>query len=114
MLGLSGQCKSCENDVPQLEVITCYSCKSVFHGICPSAPAKHDYACNASFLKMFNSNSTKENFKWYCDRCLTNLENATCTSMETQFLNLVQQVTALTNEVRELKNSLPGAHQNEE
>ena len=114
MLGLSGQCTSCENDAPQSEAITCYSCKSVFHAICPSAPTKQDYVCNPSFLKSFNSNSTKENFKWYCDRCLTNLESATCTSMETQFLNLVQQVTALTNEVRELKQSVQGTHQNEE
>ena len=114
MLGLSGKCTSCENDVSQSDAITCFSCKSVYHAVCPSAPTKQDYACTPSFLKSWNSNSTKENFKWYCNGCLTNLESATCTSMETQFLNLVQQVKALTAEVRDLKQSVQGTSQNEE
>lgn len=103
LLDGSGQCTSCENSCVTSDCVTCDSCKKAFHAICPSAPTKEDYACSTSFLRLWHLSSTKDNFKWYCDKCLTNMETISNASLEAQFHSLVEKVTELTSEVRQLK-----------
>lgn len=103
-LNLAGECLSCKKkDTPHTEAITCDTCKKMFHAICPSATNKQDTICNVSFLKLWQSSSTKNNFKWHCDTCLTDMETAKSASLEAVVHTLVQKVSDLTNEVQQIK-----------
>ena len=75
----------------------------VYHALCPSAANKQDNICNATFLKLWHASSTKANFKWYCDICLTEMETTKCSSLENVVHTLVKKVSELTNEVQKMK-----------
>ena len=105
VLNLTGQCTSCEADIPQTETVTCGSCEKVFHALCPSAANRKDNICNATFLKLWHASSTKANFKWYCDICLTDMETTKSSSLENVVHTLVTKVSELTNEVQKMKQS---------
>ena len=51
----------------------CYSCNGLFHVICGSAGNDDKVATKTTILHM-KQTSTKDNFKFYCDRCLTEME----------------------------------------
>ena len=66
----NGSCISCERKVQSTSVIKCTSCCDMFHAVCPSSN-KQNKICNETMLRNFNQNSTRDNFKWYCNVCLT-------------------------------------------
>ena len=65
-----GKCNSCAEQVDDNEVMTCFRCKVHFHAVCQGSNA----ICNKSLLSLWQQRSTKRNFTWYCDSCLTQLE----------------------------------------
>ena len=105
MLDPSGTCSTCTNKPAKTDVIKCASCKQIFHGLCPKA-GEHDFICRMSFLKSWNGPSVKPNFRWYCDWCLTKLEEKEVSTMEERLDNLVNLVTGLSTEMNTLKSSL--------
>ena len=105
-LDVSGKCYSCSKDATQSEIITCATCKKSYHALCSSIVNKHDGICNSSFLKLWQTPSTKMNFKWYCDACLTDKENCEHSDMQTQLYILINQVKELAKEVKELKDGV--------
>ena len=103
MLDPSGTCSTCTDKPAKSDVIKCASCKHVFHGLCPSS-GDHDYICLKTFLNSWNAPSVKCNFKWYCDWCLTKMEEKEVSTMEERFDKLVCLVTSLSDEMKMLKS----------
>ena len=67
----SGTCTTCKLQVDDNEAIKCFRCLNNFHGLCKKAP---NQICNKSLLVLFLQKSTKKNFVWYCDVCITEIE----------------------------------------
>ena len=53
--------------------MTCFTCNSNFHAICEDTSTENKLATK-TMITTFLAASTKNNFKFYCDKCLTNLE----------------------------------------
>ena len=66
----AGKCNSCMVQIDDNEVMSCFRCKEKFHAVCNGSNA----ICNKSLLVLYHQKSTKRNFVWYCDKCLTDLE----------------------------------------
>ena len=66
-----GICKQCKLQVEDNEVIKCFKCSTDFHALCKTASSM---ICNKSLLNVFMQRSTKRNFIWVCDTCLTEVE----------------------------------------
>lgn len=105
-IDLTGKCSSCSNNAAPAEIISCESCKKIFHALCPSVVNKQDGICNISFLKLWHSGSKKSNFKWYCDPCLTHMEHSQFSDFQTKFFTLIEKVNDLTNEVKSLSGTV--------
>ena len=104
-LNSDGSCSLC-NTVPQDEEnIQCFTCKSHFHCGCLSC-SEDDKVGTRSLVTAFNRKSTKLNFKFYCDTCLTNLEISIANS-ESRRLGVVEtNVASIKSELAEIKNLL--------
>lgn len=113
VLDPSGKCSSCSEDATQSEIIRCEKCKKSYHALCTSAADKHEAICNQSLLKIWHQGSTKNNFKWFCDVCLTEKEHCEQSDLQTQLYILVQKVNELTDEVKEIKSSVVEKHDGE-
>ena len=69
-----GKCSTCSQDIDDNEHIECFKCGKHFHALCKQLNSS---ICNKSLLATFLQKSTKRNFVWYCDRCMTNIELST-------------------------------------
>ena len=69
----SGHCLSCNRVPGQNDHLKCYICKEVYHILCPNATADQKVASKTT-VTGFLSPSTKLNFKFFCDNCLTKFE----------------------------------------
>ena len=98
-----GKCSSCSQCVPDSELIHCCSCNYYFHALCTSVD-KTDMICNISLLKLFKGSTTKDNFKWFCDSCLTKLEMGKVATMEERFGALVEQVSKMASDLNDMKS----------
>ena len=102
-----GKCSSCEEQVDDNEVMTCFFCKIHFHAICKGSNA----ICNKSLLVLIHQKSTKRNFTWYCDSCLTNLEvdvTSSHASHMQKVTDLEDKIDALNTKVSSITNILTG------
>ena len=72
-----------------------------------SSSGKHEGICNQTFLKLFLTSSTKSNFKWFCDACLTEFETKKVTTLEEKFTMLSEQLNALSKDFKEVKDAIP-------
>ena len=86
-----GKCKSCNTQVEDHEILKCFKCKSNYHCLCNGSSA----ICNKSLLTLYLQKSTKKNFKWFCDVCLTQLE-----------INETETMTSHTQKVNDLENKI--------
>ena len=66
-------CQSCSNVPAQGESLQCFTCKVFFHLICENTVNENKLG-NNTLVKQFQAQSTKENFKFFCNKCLTELE----------------------------------------
>lgn len=88
----AGSCITCELQIDDNEVIQCFVCSNNFHALCKSAT---NQICNKSLLACFMQKSTKRNFVWYCDVCLTKAELMNTESKSSQS----QKVQDLENKI---------------
>ena len=72
-VGEDSICHSCALVPSQDECIKCYTCKTVFHGICENVEDDTKVG-NQTLIKQFHSKNTKNNFKFFCNICVTVLE----------------------------------------
>ena len=72
-LDKDGNCPTCGKLSVQGEHIQCYTCCDHFHAVC-SAASPDDKVATKTTVSQFLLTSTKRNFVFYCDKCLTELE----------------------------------------
>ena len=92
LLDLDGKCKSCAQPALLAEIINCCSCSKDFHAVCSLTSDRSEAICNPSFFKLFRSSTTKANFKWFCDSCLTNFELNRATTLDERFSVIANQI----------------------
>ena len=66
-------CQSCAKVPSEGQSLQCFTCKGVFHAICENTNNESKLGKN-TLVKQFLAVSTKENFKFFCNKCLTELE----------------------------------------
>ena len=103
-----GKYQTCSTQVDDNDIIKCFRCKSGFHVICRGSSD----ICNKSLMALCNQKSTKRNFVWYCDACLTQLEASGTDDHLSQFQkmdDLEKKIDLLTNKVSSITDMLtPG------
>ena len=68
------KCGTCNTTPAPDQIVQCFVCNDVFHAYCEMRQ-RDDNLCTKSMVKAFCADSTKGNFKFFCDPCVTNLEN---------------------------------------
>ena len=85
----TGQCLTCQINPMNNEIIECFNCLKNFHALCSTSATP---ICNKTLLNQFKAKSTRCNFKYMCDRCITRSEQ--------------QQPVTDTNRIDKLENKL--------
>ena len=101
-----GKCSSCAQAVVAGESITCCSCSLNFHAHSCSAFDKQEAICTATMLKHFTGNTTKSNFKWLCDVCLTKFEVDKASTVQDRFHEIISQVTKMAQDLDDVKKTV--------
>ena len=73
MLDDNGNCSACGNLSVENEHTKCFSCSKLYHVVCKSASAEEKVA-SMTMIRNFLQSSTKKNFLFFCDKCVTALE----------------------------------------
>ena len=68
-----GICPTCDNLAVSGEHVQCFSCNGSFHVACKSATGD-DKVATRTTINNFLLPSTKKNFLFFCDRCVTEME----------------------------------------
>ena len=97
-----GTCNLCKAEVDDNEMIRCYHCKNNFHALCGHSG---DKICNKSLLVLFLQKSTKRNFVWYCDSCITRTE-LTSTDTQTYYNQKVDDLAGKIDQLSAQVNSI--------
>ena len=98
----TGTCSTCDNIPGDSEITKCVICESSYHGAdCNEAGANP--ICNKSFLKLFLQRSTKSNFAWTCDHCLTLKEHNEASTLSDNVRTLTDSVQTLANQFLQLQ-----------
>ena len=103
-------CSTCSQKVGETQGLKCSECECFFHAVCPSAPNNESKICTSTFLTNYVRPTTKPNFTWTCDECLTEAESvkvatlsqlikALTKSLNDQLSALTEQVSSLTERV---------------
>ena len=72
-IGENSICCGCNTTPIQERCVQCFTCKVLFHAICQGTDA---VLGSKTLVKTFLAASTKPNFKFFCDICVT--ESKTC------------------------------------
>ena len=68
-------CSTCRQKVNDNQGLKCMECDGFYHAACPSAPDNESKICTSTLLTNYVRPSTKPNFTWTCDHCLTEAES---------------------------------------
>ena len=98
-------CQSYGNTPPQKECVQCFTCKSLFHALCDNLDNDSKLGTN-TLIKQFHAASTKGNFKFFCDKCLTNLEVILAGSESQKINTLEMKVDSMENKLDEITTLL--------
>ena len=101
-----GTCQSCKVITCTLENIQCFTCKGFFHCACPGMVSDDDKVGTKSLVTAFNRPSTQNNFKSFCDCCLTKLEIDTANTDSSRLNTVEVSITTIKSEMEEIKNLL--------
>ena len=101
----NGKCPTCQKDSVQGEHIECFDCNELFHVICTSA-GPDDKVATKTTVSNFLLSSTKRNFHFYCDRCLTNMEIRKTESNNERISNLEGKMCGIDKQLEEIKKLL--------
>ena len=104
-LDTSGTCTACNVVAPVGEHITCFICKEVFHCACASM-GEDDRPGTKSLVTAFCRASTKRNFQFFCDVCLTKCEIDMINSEGKRLKTLENTITLIVDELSEMKKLL--------
>ena len=96
LLSSTGDCDTCKTRIPDKEIVKCRHCHNKFHAICNTAE-KSAKICTNSFFSLYLT--SKSNFTWACDTCVTKEEESAAASLSDQVLKLTQAVQNLEKKV---------------
>ena len=97
-IGKNSICSGCEATPVQEECIKCFICKSSFHALCPNGV----HLGTKTLVKAFGSASTKNNYKMFCDVCLTQFERNLVETKDQKVDGLVDKVNTIENKLTEI------------
>ena len=100
-----GQCKSCREVPAAGETIPCYSCSGIIHAICTGASTE-DRVATKTMVNCFLLTSTKRNFVFYCDICLTKMEINQADSESKRVSILEEKMEGIDKQLSEIMNAL--------
>ena len=100
-----GKCPNCSLAAIDGDHVKCYSCKELFHAVCSSATPDVKLA-NKTMIQQFLLPATKNNFVFYCDRCLTQLEIRRAEGNEARIDNLEDKMTGIDQQLEEIMKLL--------
>ena len=103
----NGKCSACQKDSVDGEHIKCFDCKELFHVVCTSA-GPDDKVANITTIRNFLLASTKDNFHFYCDKCLTNMEIRKTETNNERISNLEGKMSGIDKQLDEIKKLLSG------
>ena len=72
-LETDGTCPSCNELSNVGENLKCCMCNSIIHGLCPNMN-EDDKVGTKSLINAFLRPTTRDNFRFFCDGCLTKFE----------------------------------------
>ena len=101
-------CTGCSDTPPPDQRILCFTCKHSFHAVCEAVDKDHMVGTK-TMVKLFLGGSTKSNFKFFCDVCLTNMEKGLVQTEGQKIVGLEKKVSKMEGKLDEivklLKNS---------
>ena len=96
-----GRCPGCDETPSNDQCVQCYICKSRFHAVCDIA--KDTQVGTKTMVKAFvSSASTKSNFKFFCDECLTVFERNLVETEDQKINALSAKVVSMENKLNEV------------
>ena len=104
-LDFEGVCTACIKTAVDAEYLTCASCKSNFHAICAASNNEEKWA-SKTMINLYKSSSTKENFKFYCNSCLTHKETNEAGIDKLRVKLLEDNMKLIMKELVEIKSTL--------
>jgi len=100
-----GNCNLCKKISAPNEHVQCLICRFSFHAVCSSV-SNDDKLATKTTVTNFLLGSTKKNFAFLCDICLTTLERDTAES-DTQRINTLENnMSTMNNQLSEIKQLL--------
>ena len=100
-----GHCPSCEKISIESEHVKCFSCEKLFHAVCSSATSDEKVATKTTISNFLNT-STKRNFLFFCDRCLTSLEIDRA-NVDSQRINILEtKMKGIDSQLKEICSML--------
>ena len=102
-LDSTGTCTSCHNGAHDMEFVQCRLCKKCFHVICTMSTLNDDKWATKSMITNFKASSTKKNFMFMCNCCLTTLENNLADVDGQRIRKMERNMALITNELAEIK-----------
>jgi hypothetical protein len=103
-IGDESVCPGCETTPIQEHIVQCYICKLHYHAVCEGA--NEVKLGSATMVKTFSANSTKSNFQFFCDVCLTQFEKNLVITEDQKITGLVKKVNTMENKLDEITKLL--------
>ena len=103
-----GICTSCDELSIDAELVQCAICKKNFHAVCTAAGADDKWATKSMILT-YKSPSTKNNFMFLCNCCLTTMETNIADIDGQRIRRMERNMEEITKELLEIKKLLKPA-----
>lgn len=100
-----GKCNLCKKISSQNEHVQCFTCRSNFHAVCSSVSNDDKLATKTTVIN-FLLGSTKKNFAFLCDICLTTLERNTADTDTQRINSLESNMSTMNDQLSEIKQLL--------
>ena len=105
-LDIQGKCETCLQTAKESEILCCDTCQFFYHAFCDSVEGNSDGIAKKTHLGLHKQASTKKNFIWKCDRCLTISEQNAASSVRDMISTLVDRIdqfeTQLPQKIKEI------------
>ena len=100
-----GKCSACNSLSVRGEHVQCFACKDYFHAVCSSVNADTRVGTK-TMVSLFLGTSTKRNFVFYCDKCLTELEIKSAESESARVDTLEKKMNNIDKQLEEIMKVL--------
>ena len=109
----NGNCPSCSKLSVQGEHLRCFACEEHFHVVCTAA-SPDDKVATKTTVSGFLLSSTKRNFMFHCDKCLTEMEIRMADTESRRVDILEKKMNGIDDQLAEIKMLLNAKSKNTE